>query len=146
VSRKRLVAVGILAALLSFAVGSPAAASPKASFAFTICQVQVSTLDGDGNPIVVPAIETLYTWSGAYIDNVSGSWTRTDGQPVLFGFDDSDFAAGRTGTVDAGALTIQDDTGFDGIIGAFQVNRHVVYSHAIPEPAGGWTAVEACPA
>jgi hypothetical protein len=146
VFKKRVAAIGALALLLSFAVGTAAAANPKTNFSFTICQVQVDTFDQDGNPIVLPGIEFLYSWSGAYVDNVSGSWTRTDGEPVLFGFDDSDFAAGRTGTVDAGALIIQDDPGFDGVVGAFQVRRHVVSSQAIAEPAGGWTSVDACPA
>jgi hypothetical protein len=146
VLRKLVAAVGALALLLSLTVGTATAASPRTHFSFTICQAQVDSFDQDGNPIVVPAIEFLYSWSGAYIDNVSGSWTRTDGQPVLFGFDDSDFTAGRAGTVDAGALTIQDDPGLDGVVGAFQVKRHVVFSQAIPEPPDGWTSVDACSA
>ncbi|HEX5239603.1 MAG TPA: hypothetical protein VFW20_01275 [Candidatus Limnocylindrales bacterium] len=130
--------------LLAFSVGSASAASPKASFTFSICQATIDSFDGDGNPITLQAIEFLYSWSGARVDNVSGSWTRSDGQPVLFGFDDSDFAGARSGSVDAGSLTIMDDPGFDGLVGAFQVNRHVLFSQAIPEPAGGWTSVPAC--
>src|SRR5438874_10746994 len=92
---RRIGAAALISTLLVFSsVGAASAAgSPKAQFTFSICQVLVDTFDGDGNPIQLPGIETLYSWSGAYVDNVQGSWTRTDGQPVLFGFDDTDFTA-----------------------------------------------------
>ena len=123
-----------------------AAGNPSATFTFSICQTMVDGFDQDGNPIgLVPAIEMLYAWSGAYVDTVGGSWTRTDGGDVLGGFADSDFAAGRSGTEDAGALTIQTGTPeFDGLRGTFSVNRHLLATRDIPEPGGGWTDVAAC--
>jgi hypothetical protein len=143
---RRIGAAALISSLLVFgSVGAASAAgSPKAHFTFSICQTLVDTFDGDGNPIQLPGIETLYSWSGAYVDNVQGSWTRTDGEPVLFGFVDTDFTAGTSGSVDAGALIILDDTGFDGIAGAFAVHRHVIFSQVISEPADGWTSVPAC--
>jgi hypothetical protein len=146
--RSSLAATLAAGALLALAVGTAdAGGSPRATFTLSICQTQVESFDDQGNDLgPVPAIEMLYSWSGAYVDNVSGSWTRSDGQPVLFGFDDSDFAAARSGNVDAGALTvITDDPGFDGLTGSFQVNRHVLATRNILESTyGSWTSVPAC--
>ena len=130
--------------VFSFAGAASAAGSPKAQFTFSICQTLIDTFDGDGNPIQVAGIEMLYSWSGAYVDNVQGSWTRTDGQPVNFGFVDTDFTAGTSGSVDAGALGIQDDAGLDGVVGVFAVHRHVLATRNIAEPEAGWTSVPAC--
>jgi hypothetical protein len=147
IARRRALAALLAAGfLLGLTAGGADAASPKASFTFSICQTQVEGFDQDGNPIgLVPAIEMLYAWSGAYVDNVQGAWTRSDGQPVLFGFDDSDFQGATSGSVDAGSLTIiSDDPGFDGLVGAFAVHRHVVATQHISEPVAGWTSVDAC--
>lgn len=148
----RIRRAGVAAALISSlllagsAGGVAAAGSPKAQFSFTICQTSVANYDPDTGDYLgqIPAIEMLYAWSGAFVDNVQGSWTRTDGEPVLFGFVDSDFPAGTSGSVDAGSLTVLDDPGFDGLVGVFAVHRHVLATQNIPEPSGGWTAVTAC--
>jgi hypothetical protein len=136
-----------LSLLAAFGVGAAkAAGNPNAQFEFSICQTTVPQYDEEGNVIgELPALELLYAWSGAYVDTVAGSWTRTDGEPVLFGLSDSDFAAARSGSVDAGALTIQSDPGFDGLVGTFAIRRHVVATQTIAEPGGGWETVAACP-
>ena len=145
--RARIVAtLAALSLLAAVGVGAAnAAGNPNASFTFSICQSSVPIYDENGEIIGQRAvIELHYLWSGAYVDTVSGSWSRTDGEPVLFGISDSDFVAGRSGDVNAGSLTIQEDPGFDGLDGTFSIGRHVVASRAIAEPAGGWETVAAC--
>ncbi|HEY4227819.1 MAG TPA: hypothetical protein VGM49_05735 [Candidatus Limnocylindrales bacterium] len=146
--RKRRSGIAAAAAaglLLALAVGTASAASPKAQFAFTICQTQVDGFDGDGNPIgPIPAIELLYTWSGANVNLVSGAWTRSDGQEAGFASIDGDFPPGKSGSADAGSLTVLSDPGFDGLVGAFYWHNHAVSTQHIAEPLGGWTSVAAC--
>jgi hypothetical protein len=148
-TRRSSAVVPLAAALLLLAATTGtvgAAGNPKATFDFSVCQTTVPAYDENGDPIGdVPALEMFFSWSNAYVDTISGSWTRTDGGDVLFGFSTSDFTAGRSGTVDAGSFTIQQDMPeLDGIMGSFSVGRHTLASRSIAEPGGGWTAVAAC--
>ena len=148
-SRKHRVvaALGAVTLIASLSAGSAVAAGrPQPTFDFSICQTMVPGFDENGDPIGdVPALEMFFSWSGAFVDTVGGSWTRSDGGDVLAGFETSDFAAGRSGTFDAGSFTIQ--TGMpelDGLRGTFSVHRRLLATRDIPEPGGGWTSVAAC--
>lgn len=146
VRSRRSLAVALAAAcLLAFAVGSADAASPKAQFSMTICQVSSPIYDDNG--VVVGysyGIDQLFSWSGANVNMLSGSWTRSDGGDAGFGFVDTDFTASRAGTVNAGVLGIVDDPAFDGITGSFYWHGRLLHTVNIPEPADGWTSVAPC--
>jgi hypothetical protein len=147
--RSRLPLVAAALGLLAASAGSVSAAgNPNATFSFTICQTTVPELDpetGEPTGADLPALELHFDWSGAYVDTLTASWTRTDGGDVFFGVAVNDFPAGRSGSVNAGTFTIDSETPeLDGLAGGFNVRRHTVALRAIAEPAGGWETVTAC--
>lgn len=119
------------AVLLASSVAVVNAANPNATYSFTACW-------DDGSVTQIQGVRGVESWSATRATAASFNFEN-----YPFAADYLTFPGSRSGSVMSGWLTPQNDGG--ALQGWLYNGRRVVASGSIPEPTGGWTALDPCP-
>lgn len=126
-----VVPLAAAALLLIGTVGIANAANPNSNYSFSACW-------DDGTVSGTQGVLGFESWSAIRANVASFNFEN-----YAFAADYQEFSGTRSGTAISGWFTPQTDGG--AFQGWLYNGRRVVASGSIPEPAGGWDTLTACP-